>query len=252
MNLKISLDEYVSSYETEDFIKDDPVQFPRRFNDKKDVEIAGFLAAVMAYGRRELFIEKLSHMFAIMNQQPHNYILNFNEANQDFDDFKYRFSKGIDFKQLFLILKELYSTENSLEKLFAYSYNSTGSVEGMFQGIVDYFYSRVTLPVTQGFYFLLPDPRKGSAMKRLNMMMRWFVRDGAVDLGIWDFIEKSELLIPLDTHVAKISRKLGLLNRSSNDMRAVIELTKVLKDIDLDDPIKYDFALFGYGVNNKL
>ena len=122
----------------------------------------------------------------------------------------------------------------------------------MFQCVVDYFYSRQDIEITKGFYHLLPNPRKKSALKRMNMLMRWFVRKSEVDIGIWNFVNKSELLIPLDTHVAKISRKLGLLKRNDNAYESVIELTNNLKMFDSSDPVKYDFALFGYGVNNKI
>ena len=122
----------------------------------------------------------------------------------------------------------------------------------MFQGVVDYFYSKVDKTATNGFYHMLPNPSKKSALKRLNMLLRWFIRNGEVDLGIWTFMDKSELLIPLDTHVAKISRKLGLLKRNDNGYESVIELTNNLKLFNPTDPIKYDFALFGYGINNKI
>ena len=123
----------------------------------------------------------------------------------------------------------------------------------MFQRVVDYFYSRVDeKKITQGFYHLLPNPKKKSAMKRFNMLMRWFIRKSEVDIGIWNFVPKSELIIPLDTHVAKISRKLDLLTRNDNGYYSAIEITNNLKKLDPNDPIKYDFALFGYGVNNKI
>ena len=137
-----------------------------------------------------------------------------------------------------------------MESLFNYGWENTKSVKGMLQTVIDYFYGRVTLPVTKGFYHLLPNPSKGSACKRLNMLLRWLVRDGAVDLGIWTFMPKSELLIPLDVHVAKISRKIGILNRSQNDYNSVLEIMAHLKSFDSVDPVKYDFAMFGYGVNN--
>ena len=152
---------------------------------------------------------------------------------------------------ILLILKDLYSNGNSLESLFSHGWAQHGDVAGMLTEVVDYFYSRVTLPVTRGFYHLLPDPSKKSACKRLNMFLRWMVRKSAVDFGIWDFMPASELLIPLDVHVAKISRSLGLLKRKQNDFAAVKELTDKLKEFDPSDPVKYDFAMFGYGVNNQ-
>ena len=185
-----------------------------------------------------------------MNNQPYEFIKTFSIDNNSLDDFDYRFSVGIDIKQIVLILKALYNSGESLESLFSYGWKNTGTVEGMLKTAIDYFYARITLPVTKGFYHLLPNPAKGSACKRLNMFLRWMVRDGKVDLGIWNFMPKSELLIPLDVHVAKISRSLNLLTRSQNDYKAVQELTKKLKEFDYNDPVKYDFAMFGYGVNN--
>lgn len=149
-----------------------------------------------------------------------------------------------------MILKVLYTSGETLETLFSYGWNNTKTIQGTLQTVIDYFYSRVTLPVTKGFYHLLPNPSNKSACKRLNMFLRWMVRNGEVDLGLWSFIPKSELLIPLDTHVAKISRALGLLERTQNDYKALIELMNRLKEFDPNDPVKYDFAMFGYGVNN--
>ena len=141
-------------------------------------------------------------------------------------------------------MNKLYSENETIESLFKHNYN--GEVWSMLQGVTDYFYDNVDMEVTKGFYHMLPNPAKKSAMKRMNMLLRWFVRKSAVDIGIWDFIPTSELLIPLDTHVAKISRKLGLLKRNDNGYESVIEITNNLKKFDPIDPIKYDFALFGY------
>ena len=250
MNTKIYLDELVSKYETKDFIKDDPIQFPHRYNDLYDVEIAAFLASVFAYGKREVFISKLNILFDKMDNKPFEFVKNFDISNHILDDFSYIFSVGIDLVQIILILKNLYLSGESLGSLFEYGWNINKSIKGMLQVVVDYFYSRVDLPVTKGFYHLLPDPSKNSACKRLNMFLRWMVRGGAVDLGRWTFIDKSELLIPMDVHVARVSRKLELLNRSQNDYKTVLELTKNLKQFDSYDPVKYDFAMFGFGVNS--
>ena len=250
--LKTQLDKYIKEYETVDFIKDDPVQFVHRFKDKKDTEISGFIASMFAYGKREVFIEKLNYIFDLMNNKPLEYIQNFNYKNNNIKNCDYRFSKDCDLIQILKILNGLYSENETLESLFKYSYEQKHEIWQMFQGVVDYFYARVDMPVTKGFYHLLPNPEKKSALKRMNMMLRWFVRKSAVDVGIWDFIPKSELLIPLDTHVAKISRKLGLLTRKDNGYESVMEITNNLRKLDPKDPIKYDFALFGYGVNNKV
>ena len=251
--LKTQLDNYVKQYETIDFIKDDPVQFVHRFKDKNDIEIAGFIASMFAYGKREVFISKLNYIFNLMNNKPFEFIQSFNYKENNIKNCDYRFSKDCDLIEVLRILNILYSEKETLESLFKYSYSQNNDIWNMFQGVVDYFYARVNNDkVTKGFYHLLPNPAKKSALKRMNMLLRWFIRTGCVDIGIWNFIPKSELLIPLDTHSAKIGRLLGLLKRNDNAYESVIELTENLKSFDRSDPVKYDFALFGYGVNNKV
>ncbi len=252
--LKTLLDKYILRYETKDFIKDDPVQFVHGFDNKLDIEIAGFIASMFAYGKREVFISKLNYIFNnIMGNKPFEYIKNFDYKDNNIRNCDYRFSKDCDFIEILRIMNILYNEKETTESLFKYSYEQTKDIWQMFQGVVDYFYARVSQDkITQGFYHMLPNPSKKSALKRLNMLMRWFVRKSEVDIGIWNFISKSELLIPLDTHSARIGRKLGLLTRKDNGYESVIELTNKLKEFDCKDPVKYDFALFGYGVNNKI
>lgn len=251
--IKTQLDEYVLKYETIDFIKNDPIQFVHKFDTKNDIEVAGFIASMFAYGKREIFIEKLNYIFKLMENKPYEYVKTFDKKFHNLRNCDYRFSKNCDFVETIKILNALYSENETLESLFKSAYNEHRNVWNMFQIVVDYFYAKVDKrEITKGFYHLLPNPKKKSALKRLNMLLRWFVRKGNVDLGIWDFVPTSELLIPLDTHVAKISRNLGLLTGSDNGYKSVIEITENLKKFDPQDPIKYDFALFGYGINNKL
>ncbi len=246
MITKNELDLLVLQYETKDFIKDDPIRFPNRFANKKDIEIAGFIASLVAYGRRDVFIKKLDELFAIAQNEPLNFILNF--ESEILGDFNYRFGKSEDFAQIFSAMKNLYSKDGGLEDLFKYGYENN---DNMFIPVCDYFYSNIK-EETQGFKFMIPNPRNGGAMKRMCMYLRWMIRKGPVDFGIWDFMPTSDLLIPLDVHVARISREMGLLKRTSNDFKAVLELTENLKRFDPQDPTKYDFAMFGYGVNNVI
>lgn len=248
--LKKQLDSYIEQYETVDFIKDDPIQFIHRFGKREDIEIAGFIASMFAYGKREVFISKLNFIFDLMENRPLDFVKSFSYKENCIKSCDYRFSKDCDFVQILQILNKLYNEKETLKSLFEYGYKEKNDIWNMFQVVVDYFYSNQKLEITNGFYHLLPNPKKKSALKRLNMLMRWFVRKSDVDLGIWQFIPKSELLIPLDTHVAKISRKLGLLKRNDNGYESVIELTNNLLIFDPEDPVKYDFALFGYGINN--
>ena len=246
MVTKTELDNLVLKYETKDFIKDDPIQFPHRYILKKDIELAGFISSLLAYGSRKQFIQKLDTLFNdIAQNEPLNFITNFEPKMLEY--FNYRFGKPNDFILIFNLLKKLYNSSNGLEELFEHGYKQGH----MFESVVDYFYSQADDTAGQGFYHMIPNPRNGGAMKRMCMYLRWMIRKGPVDLGIWNFIKPSELLIPLDVHVGRVSRSMGLLKRNSNDFKAVVELTDNLKRLCPEDPIKYDFAMFGYGINNK-
>ena len=251
MITKQNLDKLVKKYETTEFIKDDPIKFIHKYKQKEDIEIAGFIASLVAYGSRKQFIKKLDELFKIANDEPYNFILNFEP--KILGDFNYRFGKPEDFSEIFLILKDLYKDNGGLENLFKYGYEKykSNEVESIFIPVVDYFYANIKNKVGQGFYHMIPNPRNGGAMKRMCMLLRWFVRSKPVDVGIWKFMPKSDLFIPLDVHVARISREMGLLKRSSNDFKAVIELTENLKKFDANDPAKYDFAIFSYGINQQ-
>ena len=187
----------------------------------------------------------------VSQNEPYNFIVNFEE--KILGDFNYRFGKPNDFAQIFYILKDLYKQNSGLEELFEYGYKNPVCIpeKSMFVPVTDYFYSQAKNNNASGFKFMIPNARKGSAMKRMCMFLRWMVRKGPVDFGIWNFMPQSELLIPLDTHVARVSREMGLLCRNANDFKAVIELTENLKKYDSLDPVKYDFAIFGYGINQN-
>lgn len=234
-------------YETVDFIKDDPIQFPHRFINPQDIEIAAFLASIFAYGNRKSFIKKLDELFKIMDNNPLEFVLNFNINS--LKNFNYRFAKDFDIIEVFNILHKLYKEDRGLKALFEHGWKLNNSILTMLQTVSDYFYLNIQNEVGMGFYHLIPNPKNGGAIKRMNLFLRWMVRKGPVDLGLWDFIPTAELLIPIDIHVARISREMGLLKRNSNDFKAVLELTKNLKQFNPNDPIKFDFAMFGLGVN---
>ena len=220
MITKDELDYLVKTYEVRTFTNDDPSQFLRKYKNENDIEITSFIAALFAFGKREAFIQKLNEIFDKMGNSPYNFLLTFDENKKPFKNFKYRFIKEEDLNNLILCLKKLYSEKKSLN------------------------------PDTVGFKHLFPNPKKGSALKRYFMFLRWMVRDGDVDLGLWNFIPKSKLLIPMDTHVIQQAKKMGLINNPKADFKSAIELTNVLKTFDPKDPAKYDFALFGYGIEN--
>lgn len=238
--MKSKLDNLVKKYETKDFIKNDPIQFPHKYKTKEDIEISAFISSLFAFGKREQFIKKLEYLFSLASS-PYELILDYKKYN--LCDFLYRFIKCKDLIELLNILNKLYCIDkSSLEELFY--------TENRLKAATDYFYKNSNCTST-GFCFMFAKPENHSAMKRLNMFLRWMVRDGEVDFGIWKNIKKSELIIPLDTHVARISREFKLLNRKQNDFKSALELTNKLKEFDPHDPVKYDFALFGLGVNEK-
>ena len=256
MITKFELDKLVEKYETVDFIKDDPIQFCHRGKCKEEIELAGFIASLFAYGNRKIFIKKLDEIFSKSEGDLIGFI-----KNGDFSCLKgveYRFSKENDIVPIFDILSKLYNESRGLEELFEYSWiqaqqhPSNVEMEKIFlQTVVDYFYSQAPKIFTPGFYHMIPNPSTGGAMKRMNMFLRWMVRKGPVDLGVWEFILPKDLLIPLDVHVARVSREMGLLTRKSNDFKAVLELTDTLKSVCPEDPIKYDFAMFAFGVESN-
>ncbi len=248
MITKNELDKLVQKYENKNFIKDDPIQFIYKSNKKEDAELFGFIASLFAYGNRKVFIKKLNDIFTITGNDITNYI-----KNGDFAGLKgceYRFAKDYDIIPIFNILHKLYNESRGLEELFEYSFlkDRGDKYDKFLQGVTDYFYSLAPKEAKQGFFHMIPNPKNGGAMKRMNMFLRWNIRKSEVDKGIWKFMKPEDLYIPLDVHVARISRNMGLLTRKSNDFIAVKELTYKLKEYCPDDPVKYDFAMFAFGV----
>ena len=247
MITKTELDKLVKEYETIEFIQQDPIQIPHRYIDEKEIELVGFISALFAYGSRKIFIPKLDFLFSQMGNSPVEYLKKGDFTN--LQGFNYRFGRWDDINNILRILSLLYQNGSTIRKLFGYGYKTTGTIYGMLQVVSDYFYSNCDDSVGDGFYFMVANPQKGGAMKRMNMYLRWMVRSSPVDFGIWHFISSSELLIPLDTHVAKISREMGLLDRNDNGRKSVEELTEKLKEFDKNDPVKYDFAIYGKGIS---
>ena len=231
---------------TPGFIAADPVQFPRRYKKREDIEIAAFLSATIAWGRRDMILRSAEKIFALTGKSPFNFVMsggckklkNENLHRTFFEnDLKY-FCKG---------LERCYTKYGNLEKLFA-------STPNVWEGFA--LFREEMASANGGRYSKhISNPgeedRGGSACKRLNLALRWLVREGPVDLHLWKSITPAALYIPLDVHVARTARKLRLLERKSNDKKAVIELTEKLREFDPQDPVKYDFALFSIGIESS-
>lgn len=241
--LKDFLDEKYVLYNQTNFIENDPIGIPHRFVKKEDIEIAAFLAATISWGNRKSVIANANKLMDWMEQEPHQFILNFSKTDtKPFKKFVHRTFNGEDCIYFLSALKNIYTKHGGLENVFVNT-ESTGLGISNFRNI----FFEINHPHRTRKH--VSDPAMGSASKRLNMFLRWMVRkdECGVDFGIWKQIKPSSLYLPLDVHTANISRKLKLLTRTQNDWRAVEEITSQLRILDPDDPIKYDFALFGLG-----
>lgn len=241
------LEEKYQKYNTPEFIEDDPIQIPKQFTQKQDIEIAAFLSSVIAWGQRKTIITNAKKMMEIMGNTPYDFIIHHSEKDlQSIKNFKHRTFQNIDFLEFIKCLNVLYTRYNSLENAFCKAIENDDLQTGIsrFKAI---FFEPSSSVRTQKH---LPDPLKGSAAKRINMFLRWMVRkdNRGVDFGIWQSIHPSKLSCPLDVHSGNVARKLGLLLRKQNDAKAVAELDRHLRMFDKNDPAKYDFALFGLGV----
>jgi len=244
------LNEKVLQYNHPDFIELDPIQIPHLYEEKEDREIAGFLAATISWGNRRSIVKNARKMMGLMGNSPYDFVLNHREEHLDrMAGFVHRTFNSIDLVYFIQALKHLYLKKNGLEGLFQ-RYQAETSLQAAIHHLKNEFFS---IPHPARTTKHLPDPLKGSAAKRINMYLRWMIRKdrAGVDFGLWKNISPSKLSCPLDVHTGNVARKLGLLQRKQNDARAVEELDQVLRTFDPEDPVKYDFALFGLGISEK-
>ena len=251
--LKSFLDEKVDQYNSLSFIENDPICIPHCYTKKQDIEIAGFVAAVLAWGQRKTIINKCKEFFELMDNAPHDFVLNHSDDDlKAFLQFKHRTFNPTDALYFIEFFKYHYTNHESLED--AYLYAESRDVWKAKDALIshfEYFFSLPDHPVRT--YKHIPNPARKSACKRLNMFLRWMVRsdDKGVDFGFWSQIPPSQLICPCDVHVDRVARKLGLITRKQTDWVTAEELTGQLRKLDPADPVKYDFALFGLGVEEK-
>jgi len=257
-NLKSILDKFYLEYDFRERLLHDPIEFPHRYKNRRDIEVAAFIASSLAYGKVELFKPVVEKILSVMGTSPYEFLLEFRPARHRryFDGVKYRFNENEDLIALIFILHKLLSRHTSFEKVFMQFYQP-GSLtirEGL-SGFVAALLAIDTSPVygtdarPAGLRQLFSSPENGSACKRANLFLRWMVRDRDIDFGLWKAVPKNRLIIPLDTHIARISRCLGFTERKSQDWKMAAEVTEALKRIDPEDPLKYDFALCHHGIS---
>jgi len=286
MSIKDFLDRKVDEYNRPAFIDGDPISIPHRFTRLQDVEIMGFFAAVLAWGQRKTIINKCAELIARMDGAPFDFVRNHEESDlKSLLGFRHRTFNDTDLLYFIRFFREHYGRHNSLEDAFLpdsahaefrTEYLDDGLVPetgAMFSSSVCYLHelSKPLLTVAEAlnrfrtYFFSLPDypprtrkhissPSQNSACKRLNMFLRWMVRDDGrgVDFGLWKRLVPSQLICPCDVHVERVARKLGLIQRRQSDWKTACELTENLRQLDPDDPVKYDFALFGMGAEGEM
>jgi uncharacterized protein (TIGR02757 family) len=250
-NLKSFLDSKVIQYNRPDFIKNDPLSIPHLFTRKQDIEIMGFWAATLAWGQRVTIINKCKELIGLMDGAPYDFIVNHEEPDlKKVLHFKHRTFNDVDTLYFISFFRHHYSKYESLEDVFLPN-DALKGVEGALNHFRSYFFSLPDYPRRTIKH--VSSPSQKSTCKRLNMFLRWMVRkdDCGVDFGIWNKIKPAELIMPCDLHVDRVARKLGLIIRKQTDWQTAIELTERLREFDPNDPVKYDFALFALGIEEK-
>ena len=251
--LKDFLDFKVEEYNKPGFIENDPIVIPHQYNKKQDIEITGFWASMLAWGQRKTIINKCNELFQLMDNAPYDFIINHKDSDlKRFEDFKHRTFNTTDALYFIEFLKNHYAQYESLEEAFIIGLNDESEHVGA--GLAyfrEYFFALPFAPERTKKH--IATPARNSACKRMNMFLRWMVRkdDKGVDFGLWNKIKPSQLVCPCDLHVDRVARKLGLITRKQTDWKTAIELTNQLKELDPQDPVKYDFVLFGLGIEEK-
>ena len=244
--LKDFLDAKASQYQRAEFLETDPIQIPHGFDRKEDIEISAFLTATIAWGNRKSIIRSAREMMQRMDDAPFEFVWNARAGElKRLDDYVHRTFNGSDFTFFVRSLREIYRNHGGLEGLFTPDGNEL-RLQGTIGRAREVF---MAVPHQARSEKHFSDPGRGSAAKRINMFLRWMVRPAhtGVDFGIWPGIRPAQLSCPLDVHSGKVARRLGLLRRKQNDAKALAELDQALRHLDRDDPVKYDFALFGLG-----
>lgn len=253
--LKELLDTLAERYNNQSFIAEDPISIPHCFSSREDIEISGFLSATIAWGNRRSIVQNANRMMEMMGDEPYRFIMESTLSEREqMTNFVHRTFNGNDFICFLNSLRNIYKTEGGIGVFFENEYEKRGDIRVVIHNFRSLFFS---CEHPQRVEKHLSSIAKGAACKRINMYLRWMVRQDnkGVDFGLWKKIPSSALYLPLDVHSAAVGRGLGLLERKQNDWKSVEEITNNLRTFDITDPVKYDYALFGVGVNhdfNKL
>jgi uncharacterized protein (TIGR02757 family) len=256
--LKTTLDKFYNEYNFKERITYDPIEFPHKYSNPDDIEIAGFIASCFAYGKVDLFKPVIEKILKPGGKHPAGFFKDFNlsKDKKHLQGISYRFNKEDDVLCFVYMISHTLKEWGSLKNIFYHYYKlEQEDIKYALEKFANYCMNIDTSPVygrnikPNGLKQFFPSPESGSACKRLNLFLRWMVRNKDIDFGIWNKIPPSKLIIPLDTHIARISRCLGLTKRKSSDWKTAKEITESLKKLDPEDPLKYDFALCHQGIS---
>ncbi len=253
--LKKKLDYHYERYKTEP-LSPDPLEIPHLFTSPLDIEFTAFISAIFAYGSVTQILKTLYSILEILGKNPHEKLMNDKKLLRQLKNSKisYRFYSNDDVVNLFKIIRKAYAKHGSLKNLFVKNYSCKHeNLKNEIETFSLWFLKECEKArcLSRGFKFMFPLPSKGSAVKRMNLFLRWMVRKDNFDFGLWSKIKRNQLLIPVDTHIARISRELGLTSRKNADWKMAEEITENLKKFDFDDPVKYDFALCHIGIRKE-
>ncbi len=248
-DLKETLEYLYQKYNNPSFIELDPISIPHQFSKQEDIEIAGFLVSIIAWGNRKMIVRNGNRMVDFMERRPYHFVMNHTPQQlEELNCFVHRTFNGIDFTNFISLLRRFYQSYGSMGKFFEDNWLESSDLRVVISRFREVFFNDETPPRTMRH---LSNIDRGAACKRICMSLRWFVRkdNNGVDFGLWKKIPSSALYLPLDIHSARVGREFGLLQRKQNDWRAVEEITQNLRVFDSNDPVKYDYSLFGVGVN---
>jgi len=248
--IKDILEKLYCRYNHKKFVPPDPLQFVYRYSTPADMEIVAFLASALAYGRVEQIEKSLTDLFGPMGNSPFEFVQNFNgEQKERLKSFKHRFTTGNDISDLMKLLQVILSKYGSVEGFFMQGYSdSDENVIPALSRFCDSLTAGHNGQMTRGLKYLLADPARGSACKRLNLFLRWMVRDDDVDTGLWEAVDKAKLIVPVDVHMGRLCKILGFYDRKSISLSTALEITAGFRQIEPADPVKYDFALSRIGI----
>ena len=252
--IKDVLEKLYSKYNHRDLIKPDPLQFVYRYDKPSDMEVAAFLSADLAYGRVEQIQESLTNLFERMGDSPYAFIKGFGKAEQkSLKGFKHRFTTNQDISDLLMLLKKVLNRYAGIEEFFIQGYNPRDinivpALSKFCNSLLDMYAAEHNPKTRRGLKYLLVSPANGSACKRLSLFLRWMVRNDDVDTGLWKSIDKAKLIVPVDVHMGRLCKILGLYNRKVFSLATAIKITEGFAEIEPNDPVKYDFALSRIGI----